>query len=80
VPSLLAALGDVIEQHMIQIGFIQPRTSPAPVEALRQVVNLPDSGADAARGMGQCPKCGEASLLRVENCDQCTSCGYSKCG
>jgi ribonucleoside-diphosphate reductase alpha chain len=80
VPSLLAALGDVIEQHMIQIGFIQPRSAPAPVEALRQVVNLPDSGADASLGMGQCPKCGEAALLRVENCDQCTSCGYSKCG
>ncbi|HXP13126.1 MAG TPA: adenosylcobalamin-dependent ribonucleoside-diphosphate reductase [Stellaceae bacterium] len=80
VPSLLAALGDVIEQHMIQIGFIQPRTAPAPVEALRQVVNLPESGPDAAFGMGQCPKCGEAGLMRVENCDQCTSCGYSKCG
>jgi hypothetical protein len=23
---------------------------------------------------------GEASLIRVEGCDQCTSCGYSKCG
>ncbi|MGA2088434.1 MAG: adenosylcobalamin-dependent ribonucleoside-diphosphate reductase [Stellaceae bacterium] len=80
VPSLLAALGDVIEQHMIEIGFIQPRTAPAPVEALRQVVNLPESGPNAAFGMGQCPKCGEAGLMRVENCDQCTSCGYSKCG
>ncbi len=80
VPSLLAALGDVIEQHMVEIGFIQPRTAPAPVEALRQVVNLPEGGANAARGLGQCPKCGEAGLIRVENCDQCTSCGYSKCG
>jgi ribonucleoside-diphosphate reductase alpha chain len=80
VPSLLAALGGVIEQHLIEIGFIQPRTSPAPVEALRQVVNLPEDGPHAAHGLGQCPKCGEAALIRVENCDQCTSCGYSKCG
>ena len=80
VPSLLAALGDVIEQHLIEIGFIQPRTSPAPVEALRQVVNLPAGGPHAAHGLGQCPRCGEAALIRVENCDQCTSCGYSKCG
>jgi ribonucleoside-diphosphate reductase alpha chain len=40
------------------------------------VVNLPETG----RRMAQCPKCGEASLIRIEGCDQCTSCDYSKCG
>ncbi|MGH6994464.1 MAG: adenosylcobalamin-dependent ribonucleoside-diphosphate reductase, partial [Stellaceae bacterium] len=78
VPSILAALGEVIEQHMIEIGFIQPKTAPASVEAQRQVVNLP--GQNAASGLRQCPKCGQASLIRIENCDQCTSCDYSKCG
>jgi len=76
VPSLLAALGDVVEQHMVEIGFIQPRTAPAPVEALRQVANLPGGGSGR---LGQCPKCGEAALIRIEDCDQCTSCDYSKC-
>ena len=28
----------------------------------------------------QCPKCAQASLVRQEGCDTCTSCGYSKCG
>ena len=41
--------------------------------------NLPTGTAVSAR-MAQCPKCGEASLIRIEGCDQCTSCGYSKCG
>jgi ribonucleoside-diphosphate reductase alpha chain len=45
----------------------------------RQVVNLPGSEAGSRR-LAQCPKCGEAALIRVENCDQCTSCDYSKCG
>ncbi|MDE1968116.1 MAG: adenosylcobalamin-dependent ribonucleoside-diphosphate reductase [Alphaproteobacteria bacterium] len=76
VPSILAALGEVIEQHMIEIGFIQPKTAPASVEAQRQVVNLPGQTA----GLRQCPKCGQAALIRIENCDQCTSCDYSKCG
>ncbi|MDE1932309.1 MAG: ribonucleoside-diphosphate reductase, adenosylcobalamin-dependent, partial [Alphaproteobacteria bacterium] len=76
VPSILAALGEVIEQHMIEIGFIQPKTAPASVEAQRQVVNLPGQAA----GLRQCPKCGQAALIRIENCDQCTSCDYSKCG
>ena len=76
VPSILAALGEVIEQHMIEIGFIQPKTAPESVEANRQVVNLPGQAA----GLRQCPKCGQAALIRIENCDQCTSCDYSKCG
>ena len=77
VPSLLAAIGDVIEHHMIDIGFLPPRERKDIAE--RQVANLPTGGAIAAR-MAQCPKCGEASLIRVEGCDQCTSCGYSRCG
>src|SRR5919201_4542123 len=27
VPSLLAAIGDVIEQHMVEIGFLPPKRS-----------------------------------------------------
>jgi len=76
VPSILAALGGVIEQHMIEIGFIQQKPAPASVEAQRQVVNLPGQNP----GLRQCPKCGQAALIRIENCDQCTSCDYSKCG
>jgi ribonucleoside-diphosphate reductase alpha chain len=79
VPSLLAAIGDVIEHHMIDIGFMPAKESGPKEIAQRQVANLPTGGAVAAR-MAQCPKCGEASLIRVEGCDQCTSCGYSKCG
>jgi ribonucleoside-diphosphate reductase alpha chain len=78
VPSLLAAIGDVIERHMISIGAMPPREARhAEVTAAeRQVVNLPTVGPR----LRQCPKCGEAALVRVENCDQCTNCDYSKCG
>jgi len=88
VPSLLAAIGDVIERHMIDIGFI-----PNPKEAREgrreiKVVGgrdlLPDGegpGGDR-RGdrMRGCPKCGQRAIIRQENCDICTSCDYSKCG
>ncbi len=76
VPSLLAAIGEVIERHMIEIGFL-----PAPADrrdraalAERKVVGLEHAP------MRQCPKCGAASLIRQEGCDTCTSCDYSKCG
>jgi ribonucleoside-diphosphate reductase alpha chain len=96
VPSLLAAIGDVIEQHMIEIGFVPPkRRHEAALEgevvtlaiAAGPQSNAPPQAGDgasrgAARGAGfrQCPKCGEAALIRLEGCDQCTSCDYSKCG
>jgi ribonucleoside-diphosphate reductase alpha chain len=83
VPSLLAAIGDVIERHMIEIGFLPPKERRQPVHTA-QVVNLTPSSPGAGRLAGprlrQCPKCGEAALIRSENCDQCTSCDYSKCG
>jgi ribonucleoside-diphosphate reductase alpha chain len=79
VPSLLAAIGHVIEQHMINIGFI---AGPEAVPQLRKVANLPQGQRDAeggARRLPSCPKCGQPSLIRQEGCDLCTSCGYSKC-
>ena len=79
VPSLLAAIGEIIERHMIDIGFLPETRGAAPEPgAEAQVVNLPE-GCSAA-GIRQCPKCGAASLIRQEGCDLCTSCGYSKCG
>src|SRR3546814_18420239 len=75
VPSLLAAIGGVIERHMIDIGFLQAR-GPLTGEEQRAVVNL--GGPDSGTRFAQCPKCGGASLIRQEGCDLCTSCGYSK--
>ena len=83
VPSLLAAIGGVIEQHMIQSGFL-----PNPDKDKRDTdtQELPKAvGQDSALLTGgapfrQCPKCAQASLMRQEGCDTCTSCGYSKCG
>jgi ribonucleoside-diphosphate reductase alpha chain len=87
VPSLLAAIGDVIERHMIEIGFLPPKHGHG-VARRDEVVMLPVAGVANAAGPSaiagprfrQCPKCGEAALIRLEDCDQCTSCAYSKCG
>jgi ribonucleoside-diphosphate reductase alpha chain len=82
VPSLLAAIGDVIERHMIEIGFLPSRHRDGEAMREAQVVNLtpPASGRLPGPRLRQCPKCGQAALIRSENCDQCTSCDYSKCG
>ena len=87
VPSLLAAIGDVIEQHMIEIGFLPSRRGLEDATRRARVVNMEAaSGANPGEPppllggrLRQCPKCGEAALIRIEGCDQCTSCDYSKC-
>jgi ribonucleoside-diphosphate reductase alpha chain len=76
VPSLLAAIGDVIERHMIGIGFLPTPEQASASEAPRQVAIIGEGGPR----LGQCPRCGQAALVRQEGCAQCTNCGYSKCG
>ena len=93
VPSLLAAIGEILEQHMVRIGFITNDDDDYAHENQRQpmVVNLDGPGQEEGQGGGnaqpqtnasfrQCPKCGQASLIRQEGCDSCTSCAYSRCG
>ena len=68
VPSLLAAIGGVIEKHMIEIGFLSPESSKAPL-----------AGQDRGSRRSGCPRCGEQALVFQEGCATCLSCGYSKC-
>jgi len=78
VPSLLAAIGDVIEQHMIEIGFLARNTQAR--AKTDKVVSLKDAaGGTRDRRFRACPKCGTYALLRQESCDSCTNCDYSKC-
>ena len=81
VPSLLAAIGDVIERHMIEIGFLPAKRQRADFNAQQAAASsglISDQRSLGTR-MAQCPKCGQAALIRIEGCDQCTSCDYSKC-
>jgi len=92
VPSLLAAIGGVIERHLIEIGFLAPADQPRITEAAEQRLRLAagarepaadgTAGAPSALGptLGQCPNCGAAALTHQEGCDVCLNCGYSRCG
>ncbi|HEX9791345.1 MAG TPA: adenosylcobalamin-dependent ribonucleoside-diphosphate reductase [Kiloniellales bacterium] len=81
VPSLLAAIGAIIERHMIDIGFLQGPAESAKERDAR-VAGAGDggnAGAAPPQRPRQCPTCGGASLVHQEGCELCTSCGYSTC-
>jgi ribonucleoside-diphosphate reductase alpha chain len=74
IPSMLAAIGGVIEQHMIATGFIAGEGLGLKSDPQAKVVGL-----DAPRGKA-CSSCGQYDLRMVEGCMTCGSCGHSKCG
>ena len=93
VPSLLAAIGEVIEAHMVRIGFMQARAQPLlvaeAIEAKAGAQPPEGSGGDTApsadplarRGAAKlCPRCSSHDYHRSEGCWVCHACGFSRCG
>ena len=74
IPSILAAIGGVIERHMIATGFIAGEGMGLKTDPQAKVVGL-----DAPRGKS-CPSCGQFDMRMVEGCMTCGSCGHSQCG
>ena len=68
VPSLVAAIGDIIERHMIETGFLVPDR---------------DESASKTTGVVHlgplCPKCSQPGLVKEAGCLSCVHCGWSKC-
>ncbi|WP_319546557.1 adenosylcobalamin-dependent ribonucleoside-diphosphate reductase [Ruegeria conchae] len=74
IPSILAAIGGVIEQHMVVIGFLEGEGMGLKSDPQAQVVNI-----DTPRSKA-CPSCGQFDMVMIEGCMTCRSCGHSKCG
>ena len=73
VPSILAAIGGVIERHLIAIGFIEGEGMGLKSDPQAEVVNLGENPGPA------CPNCGQFGMRMIEGCLTCPNCGHSKC-
>jgi ribonucleoside-diphosphate reductase alpha chain len=88
VPSLIAAIGEVIEGHMIRTGFLSAADAGSDVigDAGEERITLaagdpsPPTAAPPRAGGRTCPRCNARSLQRREGCWVCDACGYSRCG
>lgn len=95
IPSLVAEIGEVIEQHLSNIGMMDPPRSGAdahiPEGVKVQAQSTEPMGSTESMGMNEsqttvndspfmiCPQCNERALYFEENCNKCYACGYSKC-
>ncbi len=82
VPSILAAIGSVIERHMIETGFLE-REGMGLKEDPQLKVSVAGQKGAAGGGVGGgavCPACGSAEVQMAEGCMSCLACGFSKCG
>jgi ribonucleoside-diphosphate reductase alpha chain len=72
VPSILAAIGGVIERHMQAIGFLEGGESI--------VTSAPTAPRPASAGLAEpCEACGSTNMRMIEGCATCADCGFSKC-
>ncbi|MDO8326664.1 MAG: adenosylcobalamin-dependent ribonucleoside-diphosphate reductase [Cypionkella sp.] len=75
IPSILAAIGGVIERHLVSIGFIEGEGMGLKSDPQAEVIAV----GEKPRGKA-CPSCGGYDLRMVEGCMTCGDCGHSKCG
>ena len=90
VPSLLAAIGEIIERHLVRIGFMRDLrgagstpgvgspSDSADDNGLALPVDIPSSRPVASAR--HCPRCQAGALILQSGCWVCRDCGYAKCG
>jgi hypothetical protein len=79
MPSVVAHVAEVLREHFIWIGAME-----APELSLVQKEVIAEKVAQAEKagitGGQICTKCHESSVIMLDGCMTCTSCGDSKCG
>ena len=70
VPSLVAAIGEVLERHMRETGFLAAADQPVVAQS---------TNASAGALGPLCPKCSQPGLVKEAGCLSCMHCGWSKC-
>jgi hypothetical protein len=91
MPSLVAEIGDVIEEHLIGIGMLRDPSQDEDqakqeyiemkkeeyLEATKEEVDT-DTGFPASAT--RCSKCQVKATVLMDGCSTCLNCGESKCG
>jgi ribonucleoside-diphosphate reductase alpha chain len=74
VPSLVAAIGEILERHMIDAGFLAIADPTVKQNHVGSAATRPQSILGPL-----CPKCCQPGLVKEAGCLTCVHCGWSKC-
>jgi hypothetical protein len=89
MPSLVAEIGDVLENHLYQIGILK---NPEPDQHQEQYIKAKareyaqktsaaeTSESDYPESATLCKKCLTKAMIMLDGCLTCLNCGESKCG
>ncbi|UTV26554.1 TSCPD domain-containing protein [Photobacterium atrarenae] len=96
VPSLIAEIGNVIEQHLTEIGmldkpepdvhqqaFLKAKQQELTAEIEAETTPAEDAEADNSNfppSATLCYKCHSKAVIIKDGCQTCLNCGDSKCG
>ncbi len=90
IPSLVAEIGEVLREHLHEIGMLkrpeQEAQQKAFLDAKRQeyVERQPQTTGGAESGFPAgatlCAKCSTQAVVKMDGCLTCLNCGDSKCG
>lgn len=72
IPSIVAEIGMVIEDHLVELGLLAvDKLEPGD----QAVVHTPPPD----KVLSVCPSCSAPAMVYDGGCSRCISCGYSKC-
>ena len=77
IPSLVAAIGAVLERHMIETGFVEKARPHASSD--EKIAVMTSTPAPAVQLGPLCPKCSQPGLVKEAGCLSCLHCGWSRC-
>jgi uncharacterized protein YutE (UPF0331/DUF86 family) len=79
MPSLVAEIAEVIQQHLISIGLMEGQLQTGELVAKRKEAEE-KLGKEGIANAALCDKCSAMAVVRLDNCNCCLECGDSKCG
>lgn len=80
IPSLVAEIGEVLEEHLSTTGvYVKDDSLAMAAQQMIQEKREAKVKSSTVHHKDQCPKCNEISLVKMDGCDTCLNCGWSKC-
>jgi hypothetical protein len=78
MPSVVAHIGHTLERAFGGVEEPDPHVAAFIAGKRAELVAVEPTDYPASAAL--CPKCSTKALMRMDGCDTCLSCGYSKCG